>query len=217
MNILCFGDSNTFGYNPTNGLRYDKNTRWTGVLQNLLGDNFNVIEEGLNGRTTIFDEPYFPGRCGIDDIVPCLDLHKPIDLLIVMLGTNYTKEIFHANSDDITKGLEILVRKAMSASYDFRDSKPNVLIVAPVPIKYEVIYTPWASDMGLDCVRKSLELGDKYEKLADDLGCHFFDAAACGFACKLDSIHLDEDTHSTFAYKLYKVIFKIFSNKYFSL
>lgn len=156
MNILCFGDSNTFGYNPTNGLRYDKNTRWTGVLKNLLGDNFNVIEEGLNGRTTIFDEPYFPGRCGIDDIVPYLDLHKPIDLLVIMLGTNDTKEIFHANSDDITKGLEILVRKAISASYDFRDSKPNVLIVAPFLIKSEVIYTPWASDMVLESLLKLL-------------------------------------------------------------
>lgn len=210
MNILCFGDSNTFGYNPTNGLRYDKNIRWTGVLQNLLANNFNVIEEGLNGRTTIFDEPYFPGRCGIDDIVPCLDLHKPIDLLIVMLGTNDTKEIFHANSDDITKGLEILVRKAISASYDFRDSKPNVLIVAPVPIKSEVIYTPWASDMDVDCIKKSLELADKYEKLADNLGCYFFDASNCGSACKLDCIHLDEYTHNALAHQLYDVILNIF-------
>ena len=127
-----------------------------------------------------------------------------------MLGTNDTKEIFHANSDDITKGLEILVRKAMSASYDFRDSKPNVLIVAPVPIKSEVIYTPWASDMGLDCVRKSLELADKYKKLADNLGCYFFDASNCGSACKLDCIHLDEDTHNALAHELYEVILNIF-------
>ena len=95
-NVLCYGDSNTYGYIPETGLRYPKNVRWTGVLQNLLGKNFNVIEEGCNGRTTIFDDPIEGWKNGRDYLKPCLNSHKPIDIIIMMLGSNDLKDFFHA-------------------------------------------------------------------------------------------------------------------------
>lgn len=206
MNIVCFGDSNTFGYNPSNGFRYDKKTRWTGVLQNLLGKNFNIIEEGLTGRTTIFDDPYLPGRCALNDIVSILDLHKPVDLLIIMLGTNDTKEIFNADANDITKGLEILVNKAISTTYNFRNNKPEILIVSPFPIKPNIVNTSWINEMGENCWKKSYKLASKYEDLANDLGCYFFDAALYGESSDLDCIHLSKETHNILAHELYNVI-----------
>ena len=83
--ILCYGDSNTYGYNPVNGLRYPKDVRWTGVLQKLLGEQYAVIEEGCNGRTTVFEDIAEPWKAGLGYLKPCLNTHKPIDFVIRML------------------------------------------------------------------------------------------------------------------------------------
>lgn len=92
--ILCYGDSNTYGYNPVNGLRYPKDVRWTGVLQKLLGEQYAVIEEGCNGRTTVFEDIAEPWKAGLGYLKPCLNTHKPIDFVIMMLGSNDLKECF---------------------------------------------------------------------------------------------------------------------------
>ena len=76
--VLCYGDSNTYGYNPENGLRYSEDERWTGVLKSLLGPAYNVIEEGCNGRTTIYDDPLEGWKNGKDYLKPCLNSHKPL-------------------------------------------------------------------------------------------------------------------------------------------
>lgn len=81
--ILCYGDSNTYGYNPVNGLRYPKDVRWTGVLQKLLGEQYAVIEEGCNGRTTVFEDIAEPWKEGLGYLKPCLNTHKPIDLSLI--------------------------------------------------------------------------------------------------------------------------------------
>ena len=86
--ILCYGDSNTWGYIAGSGKRYPHDVRWTGVVQRELGEGYQVLEEGLVGRTTVFDNPFAPWRNGIDYLMPCLITHKPIDLIIVMLGSN---------------------------------------------------------------------------------------------------------------------------------
>ena len=93
-NILCFGDSNTWGYVPGTGNRYPKQIRWTGLLQNLLGDSFFIIEEGLNGRTTVLDDPTRIAKNGMTYLRPCLDSQAPIDLVVMMLGTNDCKHRF---------------------------------------------------------------------------------------------------------------------------
>ena len=101
--ILCYGDSNTYGYNPANGLRYPKSVRWTGRLQELLGNNYMIIEEGCNGRTTIFDDPIDGWKNGLNYLKPCLNSHKPVDIVILMLGSNDLKQTFHASAEEIAK------------------------------------------------------------------------------------------------------------------
>ena len=107
--ILCYGDSNTYGYNPVNGLRYPKDIRWTGVLQKLLGEEYAVIEEGCNGRTTVFEDVAEPWKAGLGYLKPCLNTHKPIDFVIMMLGSNDLKRVFHASAKEIADGAEQLV------------------------------------------------------------------------------------------------------------
>lgn len=82
--VLCFGDSNTYGYNPVNGERLSKNVRWTGRLQILLGDEYVVVEEGCNGRTTVFKEPVDVWKSGLEYLKPCLNSHKPVDIVVMM-------------------------------------------------------------------------------------------------------------------------------------
>ena len=102
--ILCYGDSNTHGYIPGGG-RYDDDTRYTGILAKLLGSDYRIIEEGLNSRTSSFDDPFEPYKNGMDCLVPCLDSHKPLELTILMLGSNDMKVYFSPSAEKI--GIDI--------------------------------------------------------------------------------------------------------------
>ena len=92
--ILCFGDSNTWGWNPANKERFDENSRWTGILKNKLGENYDIIEEGLNGRTTVWDDPIEGYKNGKKHLPSCLESHRPLDIVVLMLGTNDLKSRF---------------------------------------------------------------------------------------------------------------------------
>ena len=121
MNILCFGDSNTYGYKPDGTGRFDTDTRWTSLLQKKLGADHRVIEEGLCGRTTVFQDDLREGRRGLDLIGVTMEMHTPIDLLIVMLGTNDCKTRYNASAGTIAKGLAQVIQKA-------REMLPSLLI-----------------------------------------------------------------------------------------
>ena len=101
-NILCFGDSNTWGFPPDCGARYDRETRWPGVLQQQLGEDYYVIEEGLPGRNTVWDDPVEGGKNGLKQLVPLIHSHMPLDLLIIMLGTTDFKNRFSVSPRDIS-------------------------------------------------------------------------------------------------------------------
>lgn len=206
MNILCFGDSNTHGYNPKDTTRFEKNIRWTGILQNLLGEKDYVIEEGLSGRTTVFEDPINEGLCGLNYIVPCLMTHEPVDLLIIMLGTNDTKERFGANAYVISLGLTRLIKKVKNTEITFRNNKPNILIVAPLPIRPEIESVECGVTMGKGCSEKSYKLIPLYKKVAEELGCHFFDPSPYVICSDYDYMHLSEEAHKILANKLYEVI-----------
>jgi lysophospholipase L1-like esterase len=110
--IVAFGDSNTWGYDPATATRFAPQVRWTGVMQRELGPDHSVIEEGLNGRTTVFDDPIEPDRRGADYLPPCLRSHAPLDLLIIALGCNDMKMRFSASPGDIADGAERLIEIA---------------------------------------------------------------------------------------------------------
>ena len=110
--IVCFGDSNTWGYNAKTLERFPEGIRWTSILAEFLGEEFQVVEEGLSGRTAVVDDPLFEGLNGLAYIHPCLMSHAPLELVIIMLGTNDTKERFHLTSYNIAQGIARLSYKA---------------------------------------------------------------------------------------------------------
>jgi len=110
--IVAFGDSNTWGYDPATGGRFPRAQRWPSVLQRELGADFEVIAEGLNGRTTVHDDPIEPYRNGADALPPCLMSHAPVDLLILSLGCNDLKKRFSVSAFDIAEGAGRLIALA---------------------------------------------------------------------------------------------------------
>lgn len=108
-NILCFGDSNTYGYSPEGTGRYPRQERWTGILAQRLGPAYRILEEGLCGRTTVWEDPIEGDKCGIRHLPSCIASHTPLDLVIIMLGTNDFKQRFHVTASDIALSMERLV------------------------------------------------------------------------------------------------------------
>lgn len=205
--IVCFGDSNTHGYNSSNLGRFSEKERWTCILADLLGPDYLIREEGLSGRTTSFDDPLFEGLCGLSYLYPCMLTHEPLDLLIIMLGTNDVKERFSATPGNIAKGMERLATKALRTTEAWR-SEPNVLIIAPPPIEEGYYHTSVSAEMGKGCVEKSRALAPLYHEVASRLGCHFLDAGSIpGIEMyPYDYMHLSLDSHTLLAKELARLI-----------
>lgn len=201
--IICFGDSNTHGYNSSNHGRFSEDERWTGRLASYLGDEYSIKEEGLSGRTTSFDDPLFEGLCGLNLIYPVLMTHEPVDLLIIMLGTNDTKVRFGATPENIAKGLERLTRKAMDSRDVWRDG-PKILLIAPPPIEPGYEKSDVFGEMGAGCVEKSRALAPLYRKTAEQCGCYFLDAGEIEGVSMYpyDHMHLSDTAHDALAKKL---------------
>ncbi len=145
--IVCLGDSNTHGYYARTNGRFDENERWTCLLEKKLGEDYLVIEEGLSGRTTCFSDPIHEALSGLDYIYPCLMSHEPVDLLVIMLGTNDTKERFGSSAACIALGLKRLVAKAIAATDCWAGQKPNILIVTPKTIDKDYEHTEVSATM----------------------------------------------------------------------
>ena len=199
--IVCFGDSNTHGYNAENSGRFSEEIRWPGRLQEILGKEYSVKEEGLSGRTCVFDDPLFEGLNGHAAMGMVLLTHEPVDTLIVMLGTNDTKVRFGCTAGNITRGLEKLLLKAINTSDAWKDGKPDILVICPPPIEPGYIESSCAGEMGEGCDEKSRDLAPLYEEVARRLGCRFLDAGNIpGVEMNnIDYMHLTADAHGKLA------------------
>ena len=198
--IVCFGDSNTHGYCSLTDGRYDEETRWPCLLQQLAGEAYSIREEGLSGRTTCFEDPLFEGLSGLSMINPILMTHEPVDLLIVMLGTNDSKIRFHATPANIGQGLERLIEKVIATPRAFRNQKPNILIITPPPIDPRYRETPVYDTMGPDCDQKTAALAPYFEEVARLHGCRYLDAGATGISMgESDWMHLRPEGHRQLA------------------
>lgn len=197
--ILCLGDSNTFGYcaDPNDcadgGYRFNEDERWTCLLQTKLGSAYHVIEEGLSGRTTVFSDPLHESMDALSTAYATLMSHEPLDLLIIMLGTNDTKERFAANAAAIAVGMERLLKKCKSIEC-WGGKQPNILVVCPPPIG-ELFHD---EVMGEGCVEKSRALPPYLKAVAERNGAHFFDAKDCAFNT-VDHMHLCRKGHAQLA------------------
>lgn len=205
--IVCYGDSNTYGYCALTDSRYGEEERYPRLLQDFLGPEYLIIEEGLPGRTTSFHDPIHEGLSGLDYLYPCLMSHAPVDLLILMLGTNDTKERFGASSACIALGLKRLIGKAVATADCWDGKGPDILIVAPKCIEKEYESTPVAATMGRGCAEKSQGLVPEFKKMAEQTGCRFFDAnTVIEKNNTTDYMHLTEDGHRKLSAALSKLI-----------
>ena len=209
--IVCFGDSNTHGHcaDPTDtadgGVRFNEEERWTCLLQEFLGKDYLVLEEGLNGRTTVFEDPTCEGRKGIDSIYSCLVSHKPVDLLIIMLGTNDVKDRFSANAACVGQCMERLIQKAKSVTA-WAGDKPNILLMAPPHILEGVTEGVYGDAFGPETIVKSQKLAAVYAEVAKRQNCAFLDTEGVGQFNRLDCIHLTRQGHRNLAEHLAKLI-----------
>jgi len=204
--ILCFGDSNTWGYNPATAARYESGVRWTSLLQNMLGSTFAVIEEGQNGRTTVFDDPIENDRNGEKFLRPCLESQRPIDLVIIMLGTNDTKRRFNNTAYDIAAGMEKLLSIIENSGAGIDGAAPKILLMSPAPIEELTEF----SELFLGAEEKSRQLAAYYKEHAKSHGCDFFDTASLIKTSKLDGIHLDAAEHKKLGKKATGIVQDIF-------
>jgi lysophospholipase L1-like esterase len=191
--ILCYGDSNTWGDPPGSTGRHPYNIRWTGALEHMLGRGYRIVEEGLCGRTTIFEDPKSLNRNGLTFLPVALDSHFPIDVLILMLGTNDLKDCFNASASDIAEGASTLIEVAKN----FRPVIEHILLISPpliVPTHNQEIMQQFSSGF-----EKSRLLATHYADVATRMGCHFFDAASVAQSSAIDGIHLDAENHALLA------------------
>lgn len=201
-NILCYGDSNTWGYRPGNAWtfalsapgRYAPHERWPGVLRAELGEDYTVIEEGLPGRTTVFDDPLEQHRNGKTYLIPCLDTHSPLDLVVIMLGTNDLKQHFSLSAYEIATGAAILVGVVQSSGTGPDGSPPEVLLMSPPEVRDTG--GDEASQLFDGAVRKSRQLAEYYRQVAAEYACGFLDTSQIITTSDEDGIHLGVHEHT---------------------
>ena len=214
--IVCYGDSNTWGYMPkrehpetTANHRFPWGVRWTSLLQMKLGADYRVVEEGLNGRTTMFDDPLDVCRNGLEGIDYSMLTNCPVDLVILMLGTNDVKEFFGMPPYVIAKGCGRLIDRIQAGGYGPNGAAPQILLVAPLKLP-DTLPGIWLGDeFGPGAIARNDQLPAYYEKIAAEKGVHFLNAAASVTADPADSIHMNEAGHAATAELMYQQVRRI--------
>ena len=207
--VLCYGDSNTYGYDPRTGLRYPPEVRWTCRLAALLGPDYHVIEEGCNGRTTVFDDPIEGWKNGLGYLKPCLNSHKPVDIVVMMLGSNDLKETFHASPKQIAEGAGVLVETIQTFTREKQGFEPKIVLVCPPEIGEGITESPFYGSFYENAIERSRQLPALYKSVAERFGCIFVNAAAYIRPSAEDSLHLDPQAHAKLAEVLAEAVIQI--------
>jgi len=205
--ILCYGDSNTWGWNPHDKSRFSINERWPGVLRQELGSGYYVIEEALNGRTTVWEDPIIGYRSGKEYLTPCLESHKPIDLVILMLGTNDLKKRNALSPLDIARGIETLIKMIKKSDCGPNGGEPKILLLCPPHVgKLNADF----SQIFEDAVEKSKRLSIHYKSMAELYGCYYLDTSTIITASDIDGIHIEKREHEKLGKAVAGIVNKIF-------
>ena len=194
--ILCYGDSNTWGYDPRTGERYDHKTRWPMAMALILNrgcppgeSNWQVIEEGLCGRTSCREDPVEGDRNGLRQLLPILESHKPLDIVAVMLGTNDLKPRFSPMPYDIARGAQRVAIAAQESKTGPAGSAPKVIMICPPP----TVEAPAFAHIFGDSIELSKKLPPLYRQLAAECGAFFLDAGKHVSTSRADGIHFDPE------------------------
>ena len=202
--ILCFGDSNTWGYDPKTKGRFPAQIRWTGLLKERFGEGFNVIEEGLCGRTTVYEDETRPGRKGLDAIEEFFGKKKDINAVILMLGTNDCKTYNHSSPESITKGIDSCLKVILE-----NVPEEKVLLISPIHLGDKVWEEDYDPEFDPHSVIISRSLKDEYRKLAEKRRVHFLAASDYAAPSKEDREHLNEAGHMLLAGAVYEKVKKM--------
>ncbi len=203
--IMCFGDSNTYGYIPGGEGRYPWEVRWTGILADrLYQEGIRVTEEGLCGRTTVFEDELRDNRKGSNLLPALLESHKPLDTVIIMLGTNDCKTYYHAPAEVIGKGIEKLIRQVRQA-----DESIKILLISPILLGEEVWKPQFDPEFDTESVNTSKKLKAVYQKIAIEQGTDFLAASDYAKPSPIDQEHLDEEGHRRLAEAVYHKLAKM--------
>ncbi len=170
-----------------------------------LGEGCYIIEEGLNGRTTVWDDPIEGYKNGKEYLTPCLETHKPIDLVILMLGTNDTKKRFSLSGYDIAAGIETLIKIIKQSGTGPGANAPNILLMAPPPLGKLTEY----ADMFEGGTVKSQEFGKHYKRVAEANGCDFLNTAQVIVSSDVDGVHFDLSEHKKLGQAIVPLVRKI--------
>jgi len=199
MTVVCFGDSLTWGFNPADKSRYGHDIRWTRRLQTELGAAYYVVEEGINGRTTVFEDPVRGDKNGFQHLAGVRKTHMPIDILIIMLGTNDLQDRFAMSADAIGLAMGRILYAATQATDDVEGRAPKVLLMSPPPLgdftgkEYAGVYSNAHGGV------QSRRLAGVYEALAEDYGVAFFDTGTVISASPIDAIHFEAELQADLA------------------
>lgn len=198
--ILCYGDSNTWGYIPLTEKRYPPEVRWTGRLQRLLGPDYQVLEDGLSGRTTIWDDALAEYHNGKKTLLPALDSQSPVDVVVLLLGTNDLKSRMHLNAMEVAMGAEQLIQMIQGFRTAEQVRPADVLLVCPPSIREAVDQTPsqWYFS-AQHCVPVSRQLPAFFRDVAQRYGCAYVAADDICEICTEDEIHFTVEGHARFA------------------
>lgn len=215
--ILCYGDSNTWGHNPSpedGDMRYPQEQRWTGILQEKLLGKAVILEEGLCGRTIMFEDPVAPYRHGGQFLGCVLQTHQPLDLVILMLGTNDTRHSFHASVKEIAMGIQNLVKKIKNAEEYYNGKAPDVLVIAPAPIRDEIQTSDFYGMYDEASVSKSKQLYQAYSQVLSGMnGVFLIDADTAAQVSAEDCIHLSKKGHTDLAEVVYRKVTQVMTGE----
>ena len=206
--VLCYGDSNTYGYNPNNCLRFLPRERWTGRLSARLGEEWLVVEEGCNGRTAAARPADDAWKYGLDYLVPCLNSHKPVAWVILMLGTNDLKKDFHQSAESIAAGVRQMVETIQEFTAKKQEFPARILLISPPKVLPGIAEGPFNERFEADAVPRQQAFAGLYRQIADDLGCVFLDAAECAEVSELDCLHLSANGHAALSECIAKTLWE---------
>jgi lysophospholipase L1-like esterase len=189
--VLCFGDSNTYGSIPGElGGRFSRDVRWPGVLARELGNGWHVVEEGLPGRTTVFDDPLSPSRRGVDYLPPCLASHAPLEVVVIFLGTNDLKARLAAGAADIAAGVGVIAQTVLGSGSGPGGEAPRVLLLG-----LPRLGAPLGPEFS-GAEQKAAELPGYLREEAAGIGIELLDLADAVTYSPLDGFHLDSAGHA---------------------
>ncbi len=198
--VLCFGDSNTYGLKPDGSGRFEKTERWTGILSEMLRPlDYEVIEEGLVGRTTVFEDSTRLGRNGSKLLPILLESHGPVDTVVLMLGTNDCKTVYNASPTLIGRGTEILLKQIRA-----NNPKAQILLLSPIYLGEQVWKQEYDPEFDERSVLTSKELKAVFKKLAEEFDCLFLAASDVAKPSETDQEHMDEESHRFLAKAVYE-------------